>query len=170
MSNKADYDFYKSIGICVRCHKRVAEPNKVMCFKCADMERIKGKEKRKRNHESEKKRDLDKYYRLKEQGVCTYCKHEKAVPGKTKCKKCLAKIKAKWQAKRCEIDRSERCSYGICYICGKNPILPGKGVCKECYETRTTAIQKCIDSRDEGFNDYWKRENNLFFSNKKMQK
>lgn len=170
MSTKADYDFYKSIGICVRCHKRVAAPNKVMCFKCADMERIKGKEKRKRNHESEKKRDLDKYYRLKEQGVCTYCKHEKAVSGKTKCKKCLAKIKAKRQAKRCEIDRSERCSYGICYICGKNPILPGKGVCKECYETRTTAIQKCIDSRDEGFNDYWKRENNLFFSNKKMQK
>ena len=170
MSTKADYDFYKSIGICVRCHKRVAAPNKVMCFKCADMERIKGKEKRKRNHESEKKRDLDKYYRLKEQGVCTYCKHEKAVSGKTKCKKCLPKIKAKRQAKRCEIDRSERCSYGICYICGKNPILPGKGVCKECYETRTTAIQKCIDSRDEGFNDYWKRENNLFFSNKKMQK
>jgi len=170
MSNKADYDFYKSIGICVRCHKRVAEPNKVMCFKCADMERIKGKEKRKRNHESEKKRDLDKYYRLKEQGVCTYCKHEKAVPGKTKCKKCLVKIRTKRQSKRHDIDRSERRSYSICYICGKNPILPGKGVCKECYETRTTAIQKCIDSRDEGFNDYWKRENNLFFSNKKMQK
>lgn len=170
MSNKADYDFYKSIGICVRCHKRVAEPNKVMCFKCADMERVRDREKRERNHESEKKRDLDKYYWLKSQRICTYCKHEKAVPGKTKCKKCLAKIKAKRQAKRCEIDRSERRSYSICYICGKNPILPGKGVCKECYETRTTAIQKCIDSRDEGFNDYWKRENNLFFSNKKMQK
>lgn len=170
MGNKADYDFYKSIGICVRCHKRIAEPNKVMCLECADMERIRDREKREQNLESEKKRDLDKYYWLKSQRICTYCKHEKAVPGKTKCKKCLAKIKAKRQAKRCEIDRSERRSYSICYICGKNPILPGKGVCKECYETRTTAIQKCIDSRDEGFNDYWKRENNLFFSNKKMQK
>ena len=82
MSTKADYDFYKSIGICVRCHKNMAEPNKIMCFECADMERVRDKEKRKRNHESEKKRDLDKYYRLKEQGVCTYCKHEKAVSGK----------------------------------------------------------------------------------------
>lgn len=25
MSSKADYDFYKSIRICVRCHKRAAE-------------------------------------------------------------------------------------------------------------------------------------------------
>lgn len=170
MSSKADYDFYKSIGICVRCHKRIAEPNKVMCLECADKERMNAKKKRERNIDLEKKRDLDKYYWLKSQRICTYCKHEKAVPEKTKCKKCLAKIKARRKAKRCEIDRSERRSYGICYICGKNPILPGKGVCKECYETRTTAIQKCIDSRDEGFNDYWKRENNLFFSNKKMQK
>lgn len=170
MSTKADYDFYKSIRICVRCHKRAAEPNKVMCLECADNEKIHDRAKRQRNISYMKKNDLDKYYLLKQQGICTYCKHEKAVSGKTKCAKCLAKIRTKRQSKRNDIDRSERCSYGICYICGKNPILPGKGVCKECYETRTTAIQKCIDSRDEGFNDYWKRENNLFFSNKKMQK
>ena len=30
MNNKSDYDFYKSIGICVRCHKNQAEPNRVI--------------------------------------------------------------------------------------------------------------------------------------------
>lgn len=166
MSSKTDYDFYKSIGICVRCHKRAAEPNKVMCLECADTERIKDKKKRERNLESEKKRDLDKYYWLKEHGICTYCKHEKAVPGKTKCKKCLAKIRAKRQAKRCDIDRSERRSCGVCYICGKNPVLSGKGVCNECHKLRLEAINKCLESREDGFNEYWKQENKLIFGGK----
>lgn len=163
MGNKAEYDFYKSIGICVRCHKRAAEPNKVMCLECADKERMNDKKKRERNIDSEKKSDLDKYYWLKEQGICTYCKHEKAVPGKTKCKKCLAKIRTKRQAKRCDIDRSERRSCGICYICGKNHVLPGKGVCEECYKVRQTAINKCLESREDSFNEYWKQENKLIF-------
>lgn len=168
MSNKADYNFYKSIGICVRCHKNMAEPNKIMCLECADMERVRDKEKRKRNHESEKKRDLDKYYWLKSQRICTYCKHEKAVPGKTKCKKCLVKIRTKRQSKRHDIDRSERRSCGICYICGKNPVLPGKGVCAECYDVRLEAMNKCLENRNEGFNTYWKQENKLIFGGKKI--
>ena len=163
MRSKADYDFYKSIGICVRCHKNSAEPNKVMCFECADKERENNRNKRERNIESFKKRDSDQYYRLKEQGICTCCKHEKAVPRKTKCAKCLAKIRTKRQSKRNDIDRSERCSYGICYICGKNPILPGKGVCAECYKLRLSAIKKCNSNRKDGFNEYWKQKNKLIF-------
>lgn len=166
MSSKADYDFYKSIGICVRCHKWPAEPNKVMCLECADNEKIHDRAKRQRNISYMKKNDLDKYYLLKQQGICTYCKHEKAVSGKTKCAKCLAKIRTKRQSKRNDIDRSERCSYGICYICGKNPILPGKGVCAECYKLRLSAIKKCNSNRKDGFNEYWKRENNLVFGGK----
>lgn len=95
-----------------------------------------------------------------------YCKHEKAVPGTTKCAKCLAKIRTKRQAKRCEIARSERRSYGICYICGKNPVLPRKGACAECYEVRLEAMGKCLENREEGFNTYWKQENKLIFGGK----
>lgn len=168
MSSKADYDFYKSIGICVRCHKRTAEPHKIMCLECADKEKIHDKSKRYRNISYIKKKDLDKYYLLKQQGICTYCKHEKAVPGKTKCAKCLAKIRIKRQSKRNDIERSERPSYGICYICGKNPVLPGKGVCAECYEVRLEAMGKCLENREEGFNTYWKQENKLIFGGKKV--
>lgn len=166
MSSKADYDFYKSIGICVRCHKRTAEPHKIMCLECSDKEKIHDKSKRHRNISYIKKKDLDKYYLLKQQGICTYCKHEKAVPGTTKCAKCLAKIRTKRQAKRCEIARSERRSYGICYICGKNPVLPRKGACAECYEVRLEAMGKCLENREEGFNTYWKQENKLIFGGK----
>lgn len=163
MSNKHDYDFYKSIGICVRCHKNVAEPNRVMCLECSDKESERDRAKRSRNLDVVKRRDLDKYYRLKEQGICTYCKREKSVPGKTKCKKCLAKIRCKSQQNRHDLDRSEWVSHGICYTCGRNPTLPGRGVCAGCYETRLIAISKCLDSRPDGFNDYWKHENRLIF-------
>lgn len=49
MNNKSDYDFYKSIGICVRCHKNQAEPNRVMCLECIDKESDRSRESRKRN-------------------------------------------------------------------------------------------------------------------------
>lgn len=163
MSNKQDYDFYKSIGICIRCHKKNSEPNRIMCFECAEREREKDRIKYERNIETIKHRDSNKYYELKLMGICTYCKHEKAVPGKTKCKKCIAKIRCRRNRNRHDISRSERRSYGICYICGNNAVISGKGVCEDCYNTRKIAIQKCLDSRPDEFNEYWKHENKLLF-------
>lgn len=167
MSNKQDYDFYKSIGICPQCRKRPAEPNKVLCLECAEMACVHDQNKRKRHLEHVKKLDLKKYYRLKEQGICTYCKHEKSIPGKTKCKKCLAKIRYKRQQNRRDLDRSEWVAHGICYQCGKNQVLPGKGVCSECYKIRLIAINKCLESRQDGFNEYWKQENRVTFGGTK---
>lgn len=79
---KEDYNLCKDLKICVRCHKNPAEPRKVMCLECADKDSEQSKKNRRRNSEKQKKRDLDKYNRLKEMGICTYCKHEKAVTGK----------------------------------------------------------------------------------------
>lgn len=155
-----EYHFYKNLGICVRCHKNSAEPNKVLCLECSDKDNEQCKESRERNATKEKKRDLDKYYQLKEQGICTYCKHEKAVKGKTKCAKCLAKIRNKRNRNKCDIDRSERVAYGICYICGKNKIIPGKGVCEKCYKMRMESIQKIMHLP---VNEFWKNDNKLIF-------
>lgn len=158
-----DYHFYKKLGICVRCRKERAEPNKVMCWKCADKDNEQCRKNRERNITKKKKRDLDRYYRLKEQGICTYCKHERAAFGKTKCAKCLAKIKNKKKRDKTEIDRSERVAYGICYICGKENIIPGKGVCEKCYETRMQSIQKIMRLPAS---NYWKNDNKLVFKQK----
>ena len=168
MSSKAEYDFYKSIGICVRCHKNQAEPNRVMCLECIDKESDRSRDSRKRNISIARKRDLEKYYSLKEQGICTYCKHEKAVPGKTKCSKCLIKIRTKRQAKLNDIPRSERMSYNICYVCGKKKTIQGKNVCEDCYKVRLSAIEKCKNSRKYDFNSYWKQENKLIFGGKNV--
>lgn len=161
-----EYRFYKKLGICVRCHREKAEPNKVLCLECADKDSEQCKKSREKNKTKEKERDLDKYYRLKEQGICTYCKHEKAVAGKAKCAKCLAKIRYKRNRNKCDIDRSERVVYGICYICGKDKIVPGKGVCEKCYETRMESMQKIMYLPSS---DYWKNDNKLVFKNKRKE-
>lgn len=164
MTERAEeYRFYKELGICVRCHKERAEPNKVLCSECADEDKEQCKKSRERNMAKEKKRDLDKYYRLKEQGICTYCKHEKAVAGKTKCAKCLAKIRNKRNQNKAEIDRSERVAYGICYICGKDKVIPEKGVCEKCYEVRLRSIRNIMHLPAS---DYWKKDNKLVFKQK----
>lgn len=159
-----EYRFYKNLGICVRCHKERAEPHKVMCYECIDKEKEQYQKKLQKNREQINKRDLDKYYRLKEQGICTYCKHEKAVEGKTKCAKCLAKIRYKRNKNKADIERSERVAYGLCYICGKQSVIPGKGVCEKCYEVRSQSIQKIMYLP---VSEYWKNDNKLIFRKNK---
>lgn len=159
---KKDYNICKDLKICVRCHKNPAEPHKIMCLECADKDSEQSRKNRQRNLEERKKRDLDKYNRLKEMGVCTYCKHEKAVAGKTKCAKCLAKIRNKRNAKKADIDRSERVAYGICYICGKDKVMDGKGVCEKCYEKRMESIGKIMYLPGS---EFWRNDNKLIFGN-----
>lgn len=156
-----EYHFFKDLKICVRCHKNAAEPHKVLCLECADKDSEQSRKNRGRSLEERKKKDLEKYYKLKEMGICTYCKHEKAVSGKTKCAKCLAKIRNKRNAKKSGIERSERVSYGICYICGKNKVMEGKGVCGKCYGKRMESIRKIAHLPG---NSFWKEENKLVFS------
>lgn len=155
-----EYHFYKDLKICVRCHKVKAEPNKVMCLECADKDSEQNRKSRRRNLDKEKKRDLEKYYRLKEKGICTYCKHEKALLGKTKCAKCLAKIRNRKEAKKSGILRPERVAYGICYICGKDKVMEGKGVCEKCYSKRMESMNKIMYLPGS---DFWKNDNKLIF-------
>ena len=67
MTERAEeYQFYKRLKICVRCHKNQAEPNRVMCLECIGAESDYRKKKRKCSDTGElKKKDLDKYYKLK---------------------------------------------------------------------------------------------------------
>lgn len=167
MTKRAEeYHFYKNLKICVRCHKNSAEPGKALCIECADKDNERCRTSRHKNREKYNRKELNKYYRLKEQGICTYCKHEKAVAGKTKCAKCLAKIRNKRNENKTEIDRSERVAYGICYTCGKRKIVPGKGVCKSCYETRLESIQKIMNLP---VSDYWKNDNRLVFKSSRKE-
>lgn len=158
-----EYHFYKDLKICVRCHKNAAEPHKVLCLECSDADHERYKRSKERNHDKIKARDNNKYKKLREQGICTYCKHEKAAPGKTKCSKCLAKVRNKRNAKKSDIERTERVAYGICYICGKDKCMKDKGVCQKCYQTRLDSIQKIMHLPGT---EYWKNDNKLIFRKK----
>ena len=155
-----EYHFYKGLKICVRCHKEVAEPNKVMCYECLEKENQYMREKRKSKEAREK--DLSKYYELKERGICTYCKKAKAIEGRTKCKKCLDKIRNKRNSKKCDIDRSERVSYGLCYICGNDGLYQDTHVCEKCYKKRYESISKIM--YDKASNNCWKQDNKAVFN------
>lgn len=163
MTERAEeYQFYKSLKICVRCHKNQAEPNRVMCLECSGAESDRMKEKRKYSDADKlKKKDMDKYYKLKQQGICTYCKHEKALQGRTKCQKCLSKIRNKRNSKKCDIARSERVSYGLCYICGNDVLYKDTHVCEKCYKTRYESISKIMHKKEK--NNFWKQDNNVVF-------
>lgn len=168
MSNKQDYDFYKSIGICIRCHKNAAEPNKVMCLECAgrELDRYHEKGRSKTTLIKDSHRKKAHYEQCKNDGICPRCGRKVENFRYVYCKRCRAKM-GEWRSKkRKDIDRSDRVSHGICYLCGKNLVMPGKGVCSNCYKTRLMAINKCIDSKKDGFNDYWKKENKLMFGGK----
>lgn len=160
-----EYHFYKDLKICVRCHKNAAEPKKVLCLECSDKDHEQYQKYRSENLVKLKEKDNNKYSMLKEQGICTYCKHEKAMPGKTKCRKCLAKIRNKRNAKKSDISRSERVAYGICYICGKNRCMKDKGVCLKCYQTRLESVKKIMYLPG---NEYWKNDNKLIFRKKQV--
>ena len=141
----------------------MAEPNRVMCMECADKEVEYSRNKRLKNLQSTRDKDLKKYYALKEQGVCVYCKKNPAIAGKTKCAKCLAKVKNRRNSKKCDLERSERIAYGLCYICGKEKVMPGKGVCEKCYKVRCESISKIMYMHS---NQYWADNNKLIFIKK----
>ena len=147
MSNS---DFYKSIGICIVCRKRAAEPNKTECIECAERSRIRQERKRKSLTEDEKKslnkkiRESHKrlYEERKKNGLCTKC-GRKAQYGNRLCIECYVKTIQK--SKKVGLARSERPSYGLCYFCGERS-LHGMGVCAKCYDR----VEKAREAKRNG--------------------
>lgn len=132
-----DYQFFKSIHVCVNCHKRQAEPNIVRCWECNERQKQleKNRHKKVEYNTTVKKR--------KELGICTLCGKRKAKEGRVKCGICLAREREKQRTRRgTTILRSERQSYGLCYICGTEENHNDSGLCKKCYDTATKNVAK----------------------------
>lgn len=160
---KIRYEYMKKIGKCVRCGKNDAEPEKIMCLECSGKESDNYFSKyREKKLEYFKTHDAKRTLERRANGVCVCC-GKRPADTKSLCVQCKAMSRKRNNAHRNDIMRSERISYGVCYICGKNPIIPGNGVCSSCYEIRVAAIKKCNNIRKSGFNDYWKKQNNLIF-------
>lgn len=94
-----NYEWYKKHNICVKCGQEDAVRNHVLCFRCmiknrevtkkyADKHRIEVREK---NRVSNKNR----YYKLKELGICTLCGKRKTKSNKVYCEHCASRRNAR---------------------------------------------------------------------------
>lgn len=82
--SRADYEWYKAHGYCVRCHKERALPDHVMCEKC--------------NARNSKSTYHNLYRsRLREKRLnahlCVYCGKRPPKPRRKGCEPCLQKIR-----------------------------------------------------------------------------
>lgn len=192
MSTKQEYNFCKSIGICVRCKKHPAETERIMCAACLEKER---------------KRVSENRAALKEMGFCPRCGKNKLFGDEKMCLDCREKtyeynkIHRSSSQKNCIKIRKES---GICIKCGKRTPIDGKTKCAICaskerirareYRMRlgievdrservsngrcyfcgepvldrmkvcSRCRDRCISNLDlSGGNDYWKQENKLIF-------
>lgn len=94
--NKERYDWLKEHNICTKCGQANAIKNQTLCIDCA----VKARERtykwyanlddntRKKYREKYRK---ERYYKLKEQGICTRCGKRKIVNSETLCDWCLKK-------------------------------------------------------------------------------
>lgn len=69
-------------GMCIRCGKRPAVPNRKHCNECLESARLSTKQ---------------SYDTRKAQGICVKCGKRPAAPGKVKCTECAQMYKADYE-------------------------------------------------------------------------
>lgn len=173
---KANRNYYLSQGRCPRCSGRnFVEPGKCECRECSLKESEKLRELRLIRRENGQctrcgkiledgtkyvqcaecrkynaaffKFNRERYYGLKEAGMCVKC-GAPAEPGKTMCRKCLdahVQYAQKFKDELRETKRkrrAERIEAGLCIDCGK-PVGDNEHTrCKRCREMRMDSVRK----------------------------
>lgn len=92
------YNKLKSKGICPRCGKYKAAPDRVHCLNCLDAFAVsqmkrrdnRTEEEKQKENEAQSARSKKRYKERKEQGLCVQC-GKKSRPGKAMCLKCAKK-------------------------------------------------------------------------------
>ena len=120
MNEKERYYYRKENGICVRCGKNPARPNRTRCEKCAEIETTRVKEDR---------------AALIKMGICPRCRKNPIVGYERMCEECRKKfyeyknthgipnIKSAYQVRK---------ESGICVNCGTRKAVKGKTQCATC--------------------------------------
>jgi hypothetical protein len=139
--------------LCTECGKE-AFNGTVLCKECAEKKRVRDIEYQKRRTEEGKHRLS--YKELKDNGICVYCKKQKASENKVMCDDCRRK-----QSDKKKSDRIFYKELGICPRCKKNTIYGDEGNCLECRSEMYSINLKYKDtekSREQGRRIYYKRK------------
>ncbi|MFR3727696.1 hypothetical protein [Lacrimispora sp.] len=130
MAKQSNYHLRREQGLCPRCGKNNATPEKSMCPTC-------------RENFNRKRRENSKY--LKKIGICVRCGKNKSEPNKTLCMECIGAesdkyhnkskdlssvVKIKERYRKRNLMNMRRVS-GLCYRCGKHKVSSGE-MCSSC--------------------------------------
>ncbi|MGL5713502.1 MAG: hypothetical protein ACRCX2_10825 [Paraclostridium sp.] len=160
---KEDYNYFKSKGICVKCRKEKSAEGRVSCWSCLDkdIERKQNKKISKDKKDVALKRNKRKKDLCVAFGVCRNCQKKDVKRGQL-CLECWLKNKNKRQAKKTDINRSDRHEYGLCFICGK-PVHKEYKLCKEHLNQARSNL--CIARSKNTTNTHiWKRQDNAIIA------
>lgn len=157
-TNKRNKDYYKSKGICINCCKEQAEPNRTLCWECAEKDRN-----RVRTYDKERKKAYNK--RKKELcdafGICTTCLKREKYKGK-RCLHCYLKGKNAYKEKQALSDKLPRELWGAyerCMMCGDER-AEGSKLCKHHLEVARKNAENAREYVDRE-NHKWNRENEI---------
>jgi hypothetical protein len=117
-TNKRNKDYYKSKGICINCCKEQAEPNRVLCWECAekDRNRLRTYDKKRKAQYKKRKTELCDAF-----GICTTCHKREKYKGK-QCIDCYLKRVRKYKEKQVSNEKLPKSMWGEyerCMICGE---------------------------------------------------
>ena len=120
MNEKERYYYRKENGICVRCGKNPARPNRTRCEKCAEIETTRVKEDR---------------AALIKMGICPRCRKNPIVGYERMCEECRKKFN---DYKNTHVIPHIKSAYrvrkesGVCVNCGVRKAVEGKTQCIAC--------------------------------------
>lgn len=145
--SKYYYNKYKALGLCVKCGRNEAAPERTMCKKCLAKKAARAKAKRDEDRTAARAYNSE-YYRKKRaeaeaSGKCTVCFKEPADKGYKTCWRCRAnsrRIKPyvfsdEQKQRNAELRKTRRqknIEEHICVSCAKRPAMKGNQKCKLC--------------------------------------
>ena len=152
-----DRNFYKSKGICPRCHKNMLMGQEKVCIECKAystnyimVKREKNKDEYNEYMRNYRKNQTEKRRLL---GLCTRCGNPKTDGRYVMCEICRAK-------NRTDNDNTEsgkeRVENGLCYWCG-SPVKSGFKVCEKHYQMNCEKAKKSNK-------DYMIKTNKILFT------
>lgn len=133
------YERLKAEGVCVRCAKRPARPEKVHCQACADYLHVQ------KTTEAAHRERRERYLWYKAHGICTECERRPAAIGLTRCPECAERLAAKPSRITPERRRElylRRKANGTCTCCKSRKAEEGKVKCRECARKQHIAYMR----------------------------
>lgn len=144
-----------SLGLCPICGKNEIFEWEKSCPEC----KARWSTNYAKHADTKNERRREKTKMLKEQGICIRCGKNKVDEGHSTCLECRQKRNERSRRKEKRNIREEWKAEGLCAKCGSDDVVPGKLLCHKCYEISVKAIEKCNQTRPEGFNKTWETTN-----------